>query len=468
VIAVLYDGDKNLGWLSADNYLHTKPLTVFDVELLRLYGLTIGHLCTRYRAEDALRQSEEEARQFQMQLVMLNEISLALNRAATFDDLCRMAVEMGRSRMGFERLSLWFYHPETRAMHGSFGTDVTGQTVDERGVSWKVAEVGEPDPLRMRELLNGELPVNVHYEAPLTDADKHTLGRGWLVLAPLHDGGKIIGTVSADNLISHKPLPKYQIELLQLYSSTVGHLCAKKRAEEQLIDLAGERERVRILTDFIRDASHEFRTPLSIVYTKLYLLEKNVDPSAMAAHLRGIQDQADTIFKLVESLVLMSQLDSGVDFHFSSVNIAQILQGVVSQPRLAAEAKKVELKLDVRDHLPPVRADVEKLYRALHNLVENAVRYTSVGRIYVTADLLSDHRVCIRIQDTGVGINELDLPHIFKRFYRADKAHSTRGLGLGLPISRKIIEQHGGTISAESIVNVGTTITVTLPVESAD
>lgn len=467
LIAVLSDGDKNVGWISADNYLSLKPLKPFQVELLRLYGLTIGHLCTRYRAEEALRKSEEEARQFQEQLKTLHQVSLELSRAQSFDDLCRMAIELGRSQLGFDRLGLWLFDAETRIMTGSFGTDTVGETLDERGVSWKVADGDEYDPLQMQELLSGRLAIAVYDNVALNDAQGQVAGHGWMVIGALRDGPRIIGTLAADNLLGHRPLSKYQIELLQLYSAAVGHLCVKKRAEAQLIELGVERGRVHILTEFIRDASHEFRTPLSIVYTKLYLLEKNADPARMVEHLHGIQEQADTIFRLVESLVLMSQLDSSVDFSFSPVSIRQILQGIVAQIRPVMETKKLDITLDIPDETLQLQADVEKIYRALYNLVENAVRFTFEGSIQIVARVEPNDMLCIRIHDSGIGINELDLPHIFKRFYRVDKAHSTRGLGLGLPISRKIIEQHGGTIQAESRPEGGTTITVSLPIYRA-
>ncbi len=463
VIAVLSDSDKHLGWLSADNYLSSKPLTTYQVELLEMYGLTIGHLCTRFRVEETLRQREAEARLFQEQLKVLNEISIELSMTSTLDALCQMAVERGRDRLGFDRLGIWFYHPETRRMHGSFGTDKTGQTVDERASSWQVADENEYDPIQINQLLSGKLPISVYQEVPLTDAKRHMLGQGWRVVAPLHDGQKIIGTLAVDNLLKHKPLIPYQIELIQLYSLTVGQLCLQKRAEQEMIELRAEGERMRILAEFIRDASHEFRTPLSIIYTKLYLLEKNPVPDRIPEHLRVIQDQTDTIFRLVESLVLLSQLDSGIDFRFTSVNLKQLVQGIIAQMRQAHPTKDVTLELDAADDVPPVWADVEKLYRALHNLIGNAVRFTPQGVIKITIRADGEQMVSIRIQDPGVGINELDLPHIFKRFYRVDKAHTTRGLGLGLPISRKIIEQHGGTITAESQLDVGTTITVSLP-----
>lgn len=238
-------------------------------------------------------------------------------------------------------------------------------------------------------------------------------------------------------------------------------------AQRQAGKLALERERMRILTDFIRDASHEFRTPLSIINTKLYLINHTPDRARAQELMRQINEQVSQIDRLLESLVLMSRLDSGIAFANQSVNLNAILTTLVEDSQPAASDHHITLTLKTTPSLPAIRGDVDLMEQAFYHLIDNALRYTSAGGQVVIRTYTYDGQAVVEIQDTGSGIDPADLPRIFERFYRSDTAHSTRGFGLGLPIAQKVIEGHGGLIEIESQPGEGTCFRVVLPLDNA-
>lgn len=229
-----------------------------------------------------------------------------------------------------------------------------------------------------------------------------------------------------------------------------------RRAADQAMQLAFERERVHILSNFVRDASHEFRTPLSVINTRLYLMEKMDDPVKLRTYIDGIRDQSERILKLVESLITMSQLDSMTELRLERIDLNQVLTIMNVNAELAARRKGITFKQQLSTGMLPVQGETRWIMIAFNAIFDNAVMFTPAGgQITVSASRLNDNEIAVDFQDTGVGIDEAELPHIFERFYRVDPARSVQGFGLGLPIARKIVEMHGGRIELESSAEQG-------------
>ncbi len=244
-------------------------------------------------------------------------------------------------------------------------------------------------------------------------------------------------------------------------------ITSRREASEQLMQLAIERERVRILASFVRDASHEFRTPLSVINTRLYLMEKISDPKRHVEYIEGIKEQADRILKLVESLIMMSRLDSMTRITLERIDLNRVL--VLANVSAQATAKRAGITLDLE--LAPealiIQGNDNELITALSSILDNAFSYTPRGgRIAVRSSRLNQQEAVIEVRDNGVGISAEELPHIFERFYRVERARSTHGFGLGLPIARKIVEMHRGRIEAESVVDKGTVFRLIFPTET--
>ena len=192
----LWDGHQVLGWLSADNFLDETPFSQQQGELLKLYGLTLGHLCTQQRTQETLSQSVQNAVQFQDMLKQLHEVSLLLANAEDFDDLCRSAIELGRSRLGFTRLGLWFRDKnDPDMMVGSFGTDENGNIRDERGIRNPI-----DSNYNYSKILKGKHSFEYMENTPLFNHTSDVVGQGWLGITTLWDGDEIIGWLSSEQL----------------------------------------------------------------------------------------------------------------------------------------------------------------------------------------------------------------------------------------------------------------------------
>jgi signal transduction histidine kinase len=190
------------------------------------------------------------------------------------------------------------------------------------------------------------------------------------------------------------------------------------------------------------------------------------DPAVRAAHHQSILVQSANILKLVESLVAMTRLDSQIDFLTRPLDLNDLLRALYAHREAALAERQVNLRLDIAHDLPQVLGDVDELYTAVDQLLENASVHTSAGgSITLRSFLVDATHVAVSVNDTGAGIAAEELPFIFDRFYRGDKAHSTPGFGLGLPIARKIVEGHAGQIDVISEMGQGTSFIITLPVK---
>jgi heavy metal sensor kinase len=215
---------------------------------------------------------------------------------------------------------------------------------------------------------------------------------------------------------------------------------------------------------FIADISHELRTPLTTIRGNLDLLRRmgrSQDEATMVS-LDAIQSEMDRMSRLVADLLLLAQADAGLTLKREPVQLDSLLLEVYRQARVIADG--LHVILDHEDQAV-VSGDPDRLRQLFLNLVDNAIKYTPEGGRVTLSWRREDGWVRVDVSDTGVGIPAEDLPHIFERFYRVDKARSREkgGTGLGLSIAQWIAHAHGGRIEVESQVGEGTTFTVWLP-----
>jgi heavy metal sensor kinase len=216
----------------------------------------------------------------------------------------------------------------------------------------------------------------------------------------------------------------------------------------------------------VADVSHELRTPLATIQGNLDLLRRGgaKDRDMLAAGLEAIDVEVDRMSRLVRDLLLLAEADAGVQLSLKPVELDTLLLEVYREALLMAGGR-VMVRLGHEDQAQ-VDGDVDRLKQLLLNLVSNAIKYTPEGgSITLSLHCRPDGWVRVKVADTGIGIAREDLPHIFDRFWRMDRARNRRagGTGLGLSIARWIAEAHGGKIAVESEPGKGTTVEVLLP-----
>lgn len=219
---------------------------------------------------------------------------------------------------------------------------------------------------------------------------------------------------------------------------------------------------------FVADASHELRTPLAVIKTNAELLLRYPDRTIREESVRitNVVRETNRMSRLVATLLTLARADAGqLELAAEEVWLGDLVTAAAEQFRPLAEQKGVALGVTVEDGVT-LRADRERLQQLFVILLDNALKYTPAGgSVSVTCRRQSGQSV-LTVADTGVGIPPGDVPRIFDRFFRGDRARSrgAGGAGLGLAIARWIVESHGGKIRAESAVGAGTKIVVTLPV----
>jgi len=227
----------------------------------------------------------------------------------------------------------------------------------------------------------------------------------------------------------------------------------------------------RVRKDFVANVSHELRTPLTSIkgYIEALIDGAKDDPEKCAEFLGIIEKHADQLNTLLSDLLQLSTIESGqYQWRRTAVSVPDLIEKAVHLLRPLAEKKSQTISVAPLESVGPVTGDANQLTEVLINLIDNAIKYTpESGRITVEA-VQKGSAVEIAVSDTGIGIPSKEIPRIFERFYRVDRARSREmgGTGLGLSIVKHIVEAHGGRVSVESWIGKGSRFVVTLPKES--
>ncbi len=261
--------------------------------------------------------------------------------------------------------------------------------------------------------------------------------------------------------VRHYPVKNDTGHVLQIVG-IAEDVTEKIAAENHRQELQQERERMHLLYHFIHDVTHEFRTPLTIIYTSLHLLMRTTDSQKQQVYQQRIVNQIQMLTRLVDDLNIMARLDSGLLISQDIIQLEVLINQVLEAYRARLPHRLFHLLLPA-EALPDLMGSETDWILALNHLLENAVRFSPEDTPITVTLAYEPPHIGIRLEDTGKGITPADLPHIFKRFYRSDVARTTRGFGLGLPIVKKIVELHHGTIEVHSEVNKGSTFIIRIP-----
>ena len=228
--------------------------------------------------------------------------------------------------------------------------------------------------------------------------------------------------------------------------------------------------------EFVANVSHELRTPLTSIISYTEALQESVSQECVSVaqdtcgrFLGVILSEANRMARLVRELLLLSRFDSNqARWAFSLVDIAREVRGCVDRMQIVAQEKGQSLTCRVFGHVPSIWADTDKMEQVLANIISNAIKYTPEHGTIEVFVVRAGQSVLIRVRDNGIGIPQDDIPRIFERFFRVDKARSRElgGTGLGLSIAKEIISGHNGTINIFSEHGAGTEIEIRLPIQS--
>jgi signal transduction histidine kinase/HAMP domain-containing protein len=284
--------------------------------------------------------------------------------------------------------------------------------------------------------------------------EEETLG---VVIATDRPGG--FGQEEADAVTSFADAASLLVRNARLYSRLTGMVEELRRAS-------------RLKDYFLQNVNHELRTPLtSIVAWTDLLEEQTVDEATLRRGLRQARQSARVLLGLIDDLLDLARLDRGtLSLELSAVSLADVVARSIEIVRLMAEGRGVALILaPLPDPMPVVRADPLRLQQVLWNLLANAVKFTPRhGRVIVRVER-EPQRYLVSVEDDGIGIPKEELKHVFERFRQADGSATRRhsGMGIGLTLSRSLVELHGGAIWADSESGLGSRFTFSLPIPAS-
>jgi signal transduction histidine kinase/methyl-accepting chemotaxis protein len=238
-----------------------------------------------------------------------------------------------------------------------------------------------------------------------------------------------------------------------------------------LQDISYYKELDTLKSEFVATVSHDLRSPLALMRGYAQMLQMVGDLNEQQqTYVNKIIESENNMAHLVNNLLSLGRIDAGIGLQIELVQVEKIIKLVDNQLQPQAIQKKIELCIDFGvDEDLAIEADSALIQQTLYNLVENAIKYTSVGGS-VTVKVEKKENNCIfSVQDTGMGIAPLDLPHLFEKFYRSGRreAHQQRGTGLGLAIVKSIVERHGGRVWVESQLGKGSVFFVEIPLKQS-
>lgn len=218
--------------------------------------------------------------------------------------------------------------------------------------------------------------------------------------------------------------------------------------------------------EFVANVSHELRTPITVIKSYTETLEDYCEHDETEAHFLSVIDsETDRMTRLINDLLTLSRLDNRTEFKKTAFPLQRLISSVCERLTVSAGEHHQTIVTDIDEDMPALTGDRDRLEQVVINIIGNAIKYTGDGGT-ITVSCHSDGRQAyLTVRDNGMGIPKADLPHLFERFYRVDKARSRAkgGTGLGLAIAKEIVDAHGGAIRIESEEEKGTTVYISLP-----
>jgi heavy metal sensor kinase len=284
-----------------------------------------------------------------------------------------------------------------------------------------------------------------------------SLGGYWIsrrALAPVDEITLAARSIGIQNLSQRLSVPATGDELQRL-SETWNDMLARLESA------------VKRLSQFTADASHELRTPVALIRTTAELtLRRERSPDTYREALRQVVLESERTSRLVEDLLLLARADAGLPaLSLERLELAPLVRDVCQQGQVLAEARQLQISTEAPEDPVYVEANDPALRRLLLLLLDNAVKYTPAGGRITVSVVFDPAGPTVAVRDTGIGIADSALPHVFERFYRADESRNrdAGGTGLGLAIAKWIAERHHASLEAESVLGEGSTFRVRFP-----
>jgi PAS domain S-box-containing protein len=395
----ILNGGEFIGHIGADNLINKKPLKNFQPELLRLFGVSIGHLISRQREQETIRKLSSAIQHSTSMIVVLNK---------------QQVIEFANDA---------FYQ-----FSGYSEKEIVGQDFS---ILFKIESF---------QTIRQTIASGQSWQGELVNQTKS---------GKVYEAFVSISPVQLGSTIENYVIVQEDITML-------------KQARQKEMALEFEQERARILETFVTDIGHEFKTPLSIIHTSNFILGHSKSDETRQKHMGMIQAQVDILDQMLNDILEVVKLTSDLELKTEPIWLDGFVKSIVDSVIPLADGKHLAWEVELESNIV-IRVDAAKLARIIQEIMKNAVQYTPAhGKIFVHLRKYEDV-VGIVVKDTGIGIPADEFEKIFHRFYRVDKARTVRSTGLGLSVAELLADALHGKITVESEMGRGSRFEVLLP-----
>ncbi|HEV3470461.1 MAG TPA: GAF domain-containing sensor histidine kinase [Pyrinomonadaceae bacterium] len=430
-----------------------------ELRLLEIFAAQAAETVVNARLFTTIQaQAEREA--------VVNRLLLSLQRGGEPHEKVRSVIERIGEVLELDRCTaVLFADDERQDYYGEWCADGVAPITHLR-------EVRERSPLR-HALRTARRPLYARdvREHPLAAGLEDLIGRAGLkslLVVPVMHLGRVVGSISAHQTRDYREWTEDDVDLLVAVATHVGATLENARLISEL------REANRLKDQFLATLSHELRTPLTAITGWVEILSEGLAPGGdedLSDGIQAISSSAHSLTQLISDLLDLSRIQRGVlRLVRDPLDINRTVAEAARNVRQTAAARNLDLRVELAEGLPVTIADPQRVRQVLWNLLSNAIKFTPKGgRVTVRTRLAGDgeggRRIEVEVEDTGEGIPEDFMPHIWERFRQADSTSTRRhgGLGIGLSLVKELVEAHGGTVSARSDAS-GSRFTVSLPV----
>jgi len=425
--------------------------------------------------EKKIKELESELVSFQFavaELKVLNEIAVSAGKASNIDQTLNIIVQKIIKSVEAEQGLIYLVTPQKDVFKTFIKQDDTSTLKHSYQISTNITGwvLLNEKPLLI-ENLSGDRRFNS------TEEEKRAIRS--VLCSPIWFEGKIIGIILMINKRNKKSFSENELTLLSIIAVQAGQIIKNSQMQREAMIKVKEAEIAQLKSRFFTNISHEFRTPLTLILgpADKLLSESHNDNINKQASL--IRQNAIRLLGLINQLLDLSRLEAGkLKLEASLSNIVSFVKGVTQSFESLAEQKDIELKVISEKENIEIYFDKEKMQKILSNLLSNALKFTPEdGKITVAITTNSPFNspftkggkeggfVEIKVRDTGIGIPEEDLPKLFERFYQVETSQTKKygGTGIGLALTKELVELHRGFINVTSILSEGSEFTIELP-----
>jgi signal transduction histidine kinase len=442
-----------------------RPLSDEDKEFLTAISVQVAEALEMARLLDTTQEALVTQERLSTELRTVAEVSTVASTIMERDRLLQNVVDLTKTSFNLYHVHLYLLNEAEDMLSLVAGADQVGRlmTLEENHIPIR-ARSTVARAARTRE------PIVENDARQSSDFMTHPLlphTRSELAV-PMIVGDRLVGVLDVQSDIVNRFTDQDILIMRTLAAQVAVAVQNAEQFAEQVQTAEKLREVEQLKSEFLASMSHELRTPLNSIIGFADVLLEGLDGQLnerMEQDVRLIRDSGDHLRSLIGDILDMSKIEAGkMEMRYEEIDLGQMAQDIVATAAHMAEEKGLHLHLNLAEDLFNIYADRTRLRQIMWNIMGNAIKFTPKGSVTLTMQTQEDH-VLISVRDTGIGIMPENLPIVFEQFRQVDGSlnRAAEGTGLGMPITKKLIELHGGEIWVESIFGVGTTFWFTLP-----